>query len=231
MWSNCFCFVLLHLASYLARQPVFQNKICFGNFIYVLPRDVNKPQNGLFQKKIKQGLGGQDILLWKLHQKWYFSFFYLLYPWKFQTKQGSTPGYSTKLCQIPQKDPQKSHIIFSWSTLEIPLRFYLTPRNSTCYYFDTPGNSISSIPLFGFFLEQPKQLLLMLHLALFYYLSIIIADQTCYSIGRQGELLVKLIFSDLTSSQQSVCRQSRHQVIQMMCAMFATCLGILFLTE
>ena len=28
---------------------------------------------------------------------WDFSFF-LLYPWKFQTKQSSTPGYSTKLC-------------------------------------------------------------------------------------------------------------------------------------
>ena len=127
MWSNCFCFVLLHLASYLARQPVFQNKICFGNFIYVLPRDVNKPQNGLFQKKIKQGLGGQDILLWKLHQKWYFSFFYLLYPWKFQTKQGSTPGYSTKLCQNPQKlQGQKQR------PLEIPHYFFLvTLGNST----------------------------------------------------------------------------------------------------
>ena len=184
-----------------------------------------------YRKNPNRGWGDQDIILWKLHQNWNFSFFYLLFPWKFQTKQSSTPGYYTKSCQIPQKDPQKFHIIFSWSTLEIPLRFYLTPRNSTCYYFDTPESSISSIPLFGFFLEQPKQLLLMLHLALFYYLSIIIAHQTCCSIGRQEVLLVKLIFSDRTSSQQSVCCQSRHKVILMMCAMFATCLGILSLTE
>ena len=30
-------------------------------------------------------------------------FISLLYPWKFQTKQCSTPGYSTKLCHIPWK--------------------------------------------------------------------------------------------------------------------------------
>ena len=66
--------------------------------------------------------------------------------------------------------------------------------------------------------------LLILHLAIFYYLSIIIADQTCYSIGRQGELLVKLIFSQQSNFQLAVhLFQSRHQVIQMMCAMFTTC--------
>ena len=52
MWSNCFCFVLV-TSSKLARQLVFQN--LFENFIYMLPRDVNKSQNGLFQKKMKQG--------------------------------------------------------------------------------------------------------------------------------------------------------------------------------
>ena len=47
---------------------------------------------------------------------------------------------------LPNKDPWKFHIMFSWSRLEIPLRFYLNPRNSTCYFFDTPGpgNFLSS---------------------------------------------------------------------------------------
>ena len=42
------------------------------------------------------------------------------------------------------KDPCKFDIIFSCSPLEIPLCFYLTPGNFTCYLFETPGNSISS---------------------------------------------------------------------------------------
>ena len=60
------------------------------------------------------------------------------------------------------QDPWKFHIIFSWSPLEIPLCSYLTPRsrNSTCYFFDTLGNSMSLSPaaplLCVFFLEQPN---------------------------------------------------------------------------
>ena len=52
MWSNCFCFVLV-TSSQLDRQLVFQN--LFEHFIHMLPRDVNKSQNGLFQKEMKQG--------------------------------------------------------------------------------------------------------------------------------------------------------------------------------
>ena len=77
---------------------------------------------------------------------------FLLNPWKFQVKQSSIPGNSTKNCvrslgnfKTRNQDPWTLHTIFSWSSfLEIPLCFYLTPRNSTYYYFDTPRNSISS---------------------------------------------------------------------------------------
>ena len=36
--------------------------------------------------------------------------------------------------------------IFSWSLLEIPLHFYLTSGNSTCYFIDTPGNPMPRSP-------------------------------------------------------------------------------------
>ena len=53
--------------------------------------------------------------------------------------------------------------------------------------------------------KQTIELLVILHLALFYCLSRTIAEQTDYSMGRYRELLVKLIFSDLTS-KQPVCQ-------------------------
>ena len=61
------------------------------------------------------------------------------------------------------------------------------------------------------------------------YQILLLTRHVILQAGRQ--LLVKLIFSDLTSTQQSVCRQSRHQVNQMTSAMFATRLRILFLNE
>ena len=89
-----------------------------------------------------------------------FSFIYHVYiswysfcpSWKrrlFQKKQTFTTGNSAKFCFLPWKfQGQKT-----WS-LEIlhdffdqPWKFqfvFLTPGNSTCYFFDTPGNSISS---------------------------------------------------------------------------------------
>ena len=42
------------------------------------------------------------------------------------------------------KTPGNSTWYFSWSPLEIPSWFKLTPEKSTCYFFNTPGNSISS---------------------------------------------------------------------------------------
>ena len=77
---------------------------------------------------------------------------YLLYPWKFQTNQSSTRGHCGNLRYILWKfQDQKPR------PQEIPHIFFLvTPGNSTCYFFDTPGNSISSTPpplLFVFFLK------------------------------------------------------------------------------
>ena len=56
-------------------------------------------------------------------------FIFLLYPWKFQTKQSSAHGYSTKLCQIPWKfQGQKQR------SLEIPHYFFLVILgNSTSF--------------------------------------------------------------------------------------------------
>ena len=54
--------------------------------------------------------------------------FFLLYPWKFQTKQSSTPGYSTTLCYITWKfQGQKQR------PLEIPHFFLATLGNSTLF--------------------------------------------------------------------------------------------------
>ena len=185
---------------------------------------LNKPQNGLFQKKNQTG--GLRIYFCENCSGIFHSFTLSLEipdktklnPWIFHT---IVLPRSLRSSKAKNKDPWKFHIIFSCSPLAIPCAISLMPQEIP--YPQPPC-------LFGFFLEQPN-CFLYLTSALFYYLSIIIADQTCYSIDRQGELLVKLIFSDLTSSSQSVCCQSCHQVIQMMCATFAICLGILFLTE
>ena len=56
-------------------------------------------------------------------------FIFLLYPWKFQAKQSSTLGYSTKLCKIPWKfQGQKQRLP------EIPhYSFLVTLGNSTLF--------------------------------------------------------------------------------------------------
>ena len=52
MWSNCYYFVLV-TSSWLDSQSF---KICLEILFICCPaHDVNKPQNGLFQKKFKQG--------------------------------------------------------------------------------------------------------------------------------------------------------------------------------
>ena len=62
---------------------------------------------------------------------------FLLYPWKFQTKQSSTtPGYSTKIVfdrfqgKAKNKDPWKFHIIFSWLPFGNSTSFLVNPRKS-----------------------------------------------------------------------------------------------------
>ena len=125
MWSNCFCFVLV-TSSQLARQPVFQN--LFGNFVYLLPCDVNKPQNGLFQKN--SNMRGLVYNFLKTPLKF---FIFLLYLCKFQTKQSSTPRYSTKLCQIPQKfQGQKQR------PMEIPHYFFLLTLGNFTWFLINP---------------------------------------------------------------------------------------------
>ena len=111
-------------------------------------RSTFKTWNGMsyFWKK-SRGEGGLRTYFFETPLEF---FIYLLYPWKFQANQSSTPGNCTKLYYISlgnsktkYQDLWKFHIIFSWY-----------PGNSTCYFwYHCPGNSISSTPLLGIFLE------------------------------------------------------------------------------
>ena len=105
---------------------------------------------GLFQIKNRWAEG---ILFSKPHME-YFVFLHLespdktkLHPWKFY-KIVLDPLKNSK---AKNQVLRKFHTIFSWSTFEIPFYFSLTPGNYTCSFFDTPGNSISLLPLFFFF--------------------------------------------------------------------------------
>ena len=93
-------------------------------------------------KKTNRGVI-EDTLIWKIPPNLSKSFYFTL--WKFQTKQKSTPVNFTKLCYQSVLHPLK--ILRPKSE---------TPINSTCYFFDTPGNSVSStLTLLFFSLEQP----------------------------------------------------------------------------
>ena len=105
---------------------------------------------GLFQIKNRWA---EDILFSKPHME-YFVFLHLespdktkLHPWKFY-KIVLDPLKNSK---AKNQVLRKFHTNFSWSTFEIPFYFSLTPGNYTCSFFDTPGNSISLLPLFFFF--------------------------------------------------------------------------------
>ena len=71
------------------------------------------------------------------------------------------PRNYTKFCYTPwpfqglKPRPWKYRTNFSWSLLEIPRCFKLTAGKSTCYFFNTPGNSIFSTPLLVFFWDGP----------------------------------------------------------------------------
>ena len=67
----------------------------------------------------------------------------LVYPWKFQTKQGFTSGNSTKFCYTPRK-----LYALKPRPLEI-LRFFLDHSWKSQFLIKSPENllSISSIPL------------------------------------------------------------------------------------
>ena len=75
-------------------------------------------------------------------------FVYLLYPLEIPDKSKFRPNRNcSKLCYIPWKfQYQKPR------PQEIPHNFFLVIAwKSICYFFDTPGNSISSTSLFVFF--------------------------------------------------------------------------------
>ena len=91
--------------------------------------------------------------------------------------------------------------------LEIPCAISLMPLEIPYHILNTP-------PCLDFFWNNPTASYITSG-SFFYYLSIIDADQTCYSIGRQGDLLVKLAsiqqsnfqlvsLSPITSSGHSV---------------------------
>ena len=78
--------------------------------------------------------------------------FVTLYHWKFKTKWSFTQGNSTNLCYThwnfhgqkprPMEIPQYFLLI----TPRNSTSFLLTPEISTFYHFNTPGNSMPSIP-------------------------------------------------------------------------------------
>ena len=75
--------------------------------------------------------------------------------------QGFIPRNYTKFCYTPwpfqglKPRRWKYRTNFSWSLLEIPRCFKLTAGKSTCYFFNTPGNSIFSTPLLVFSWDGP----------------------------------------------------------------------------
>ena len=78
--------------------------------------------NGLFQKESKLGVGG-GVRIYFFDPTPLEFFFFLHYPWKFQTKQSSAPWIFHKIVLDP---------------LEIPRSKPKTPGNSTLFFFDHP---------------------------------------------------------------------------------------------
>ena len=83
------------------------------------------PWKGVFQKKTNRGEGGEGKKTPPLD-----------IPQNCVKSLGNFKAKNQNHC--------KSQIIFSWSPLEIRLRFYLTSENSTSCFFDTPRSSIFS---------------------------------------------------------------------------------------
>ena len=91
------------------------------------------------RKKAKRGEGVEDILFW--NPGWNFSFIYF------------TPGNSRQIKAAPLEIVQNAKLHYiTWKfqdqkprPLEFAHIFFLvTPGNSICYFFDTPGDSIIS---------------------------------------------------------------------------------------
>ena len=89
--------------------------------------------------------------LWKFHQ-------IVLQPLECPRPKTKTHGSST--------------LFFSWSCLEIPLFFLLISAVSRFYFFNPPGNSMSSKPPFAFFWNSP--------------LEVVTASQICKPLIQQS---------------------------------------------
>ena len=106
---------------------------------------------GLFQKKSKREL---RIHFFKTPPE-IFHFFTLSLEIPDKTKLDTWIFHRIVLDPLEIPRPKNVPLDFThyFHPLEI-LLFLLTPGNSTCYFFDNPGNSISSAPpCFDFFLE------------------------------------------------------------------------------
>ena len=171
MLSNCFCFVLVTSSQRDSYQL---------SLVYLLPRDVNKPQNGLFQKKLKQvGRRGTGLRIFFCENSPGIFLFSFTLPLEIPDKAKLNPFIFHKIVLDPLEISRPKTKIHG-----NPHYFFLvTLRNFTSFLI---RHAISLIPLEIPYLQNPPvwifsgkaQLLLILHLALFYYLSIIIADQT-----------------------------------------------------
>ena len=170
MLSNCSCFVLVTSSQLDSYQL---------SLVYLLPHDVKKPQNGLFQKKFKQvrGRGVGLRIFFCENTPGIFHFFTL--PLEFPDKTKLNPWIFHKIVLDPFEISRPKTKIHGNSTL-----FFL--GHPSKFHFVLIRHAISLIPLEIPYPQNPPvwifsgkvQLLLILHLALFYYLSIIIADQT-----------------------------------------------------
>ena len=70
------------------------------------------------------------------------------------SRQNKAPPLETPQNCVTPRPKTKTPASYAWFLLDLPWifgSFLLTPRNSTCYFFNTPGNSKSSSPLFFFF--------------------------------------------------------------------------------
>ena len=164
--ATVFVLFWLHLASYIASPSKFVWKF------YLSAAPCCKQTSEWFQKKSRKGGVGLRIYFCE-NSPGIFHFFTL--PLEIPDKTKLNPWIFHKIVLDP---------------LEIPRPKTKTHGNSTLFFLVTLGNS-TEIPPLEIPYPQPAvwifsgiSQLIILHLVLFYYLLIIIADQTCYSIGR-----------------------------------------------
>ena len=127
-----------------------------GQTLYLL--EIMKFHSLGYSRKKNQTGGAEDKLFWK--PPWNFLFFYFISGNSRQNKVPPleilqncfrSPGNS----KAKNQDPWKFHIIFLATLGNSALFLINPPGNPTCYFFDTPRNSISLTPLFVFFWNSP----------------------------------------------------------------------------